>query len=158
MSITKPSLQPKYDYFRMVMGMTRHMVEQFPEDKFDYKPVPEVRSVSELLSHMYAFLVEAAVTVQKGVHTNEEEPKLGGKAEVLAYMDRQVERFYQIWGDLTEENLNSTIEAYGTSFPAHGFLNFAYDEHWHHRGQLAVYLRMCGVEPLMIYDYGRLHG
>ena len=33
------------------------------------------------------------------------------------------------------------------------YLEFAYDEHWHHRGQLYTYLRLLGKEPPMLYDY-----
>ena len=66
--------------------------------------------------------------------------------------------FFEIWDQITDDDLSRTVEAYGTSFPAVDFLGFTYDEHWHHRGQFTVYLRLRGVEPIMIYDYGRLHG
>ena len=38
-------------------------------------------------------------------------------------------------------------------YPAWRYLVFAYDEHWHHRGQLYTYLRLLGKEPPMLYDY-----
>src|SRR3979411_1211327 len=38
--------------------------------------------------------------------------------------------------------------------PAWQYFTFAYDEHWHHRGQLYTYLRLLGKEPPMLYDYG----
>ena len=41
---------------------------------------------------------------------------------------------------------------FGT-YPAWQYLVFAYDEHWHHRGQLYTYLRLLGKEPPMLYDY-----
>jgi uncharacterized damage-inducible protein DinB len=40
------------------------------------------------------------------------------------------------------------------TYPAWQYFNFAYDEHWHHRGQLYSYLRLLGKEPPMLYDYG----
>mgnify|MGYP003381101304 CR=1 FL=1 len=46
-----------------------------------------------------------------------------------------------------------SIAAYGQEFAGWQFITFAYDEHWHHRGQFTVYLRLCGITPLMIYDY-----
>jgi uncharacterized damage-inducible protein DinB len=57
---------------------------------------------------------------------------------------------------LTEAQVQGTIAAYGAEFRGWQYLGFAYDEHWHHRGQLTVYLRLLGIEPVMIYDYGRL--
>lgn len=154
----KELLTGKYEYFRMVLGMTRRMVEQWPADRIGFRPVPEVRSAAEILTHMYTFLVEGAVTVKAGRHEKQEEPTLGSKDEVLRFMDAQVAQFYALWAELGDTELERTIEAYGTEFVASDFLGFVYDEHWHHRGQLTVYLRMCGVEPLMIYDYGSLAG
>ena len=158
MESPKKTLEGKYGYFRLVLGMTAELVKQWPEDKLDFRPVPEVRSAQEILGHMYAFLLEGALTVKEGRHQKQTEPKLGSKAEVLAFMNQQVQRFYETWDEITDADLLRVVEAYGTKFPAWEFLGFVYDEHWHHRGQLTVYLRMCGVEPLMIYDYDRLKG
>jgi uncharacterized damage-inducible protein DinB len=54
---------------------------------------------------------------------------------------------------LTDEELARIVEAPYGSFPAWQFFAFAYDEHWHHRGQLYTYIRLLGKEPLMVYDY-----
>ena len=45
-----------------------------------------------------------------------------------------------------------TVRAIG-AFTKWQYFNFAYDEHWHHRGQLYSYLRLLGKEPPMLYDY-----
>ena len=156
MESQKSLLEGKYGYFRMVLGMTRELVRQWPEGELDFRPVPEVRSARQIMAHMYSFLVEAAESVKRGRHETLVDPTLGSKAEILSYMDRQVERFYELWEGITDDELRGTVAAYGTTFPGAQFLEFAYDEHWHHRGQLTVYLRMCGVEPVMIYDYARL--
>jgi hypothetical protein len=44
-------------------------------------------------------------------------------------------------------------EAVG-AFPAFAYFYFAYDEHWHHRGQPYTYLRLLGKVPPDLYDYG----
>ena len=44
-----------------------------------------------------------------------------------------------------------TVRAIAAS--AWQYFLFAYDEHWHHRGQLYVYLRLLGKEPPNLYDY-----
>ncbi|MEZ4651914.1 MAG: DinB family protein, partial [Candidatus Eisenbacteria bacterium] len=158
MDSLKEAMNGKFEYFRMVLGMTRKMVEQWPDDRIDFRPVPEARSAGEILAHMYGFLVEGAATAKSGVHEKQPEPTLETKGEALAFMDRQTVRFFEIWGQITDEDLGRTVEAYGTSFPASQFLDFTYAEHWHHRGQFTVYLRLRGVAPVMIYDYGQLQG
>ena len=158
MASLKETMTGKYEYLRMVLGMTRLMVEQWPEDRIDFRPAEGARSAGEILAHMYAFLVEGALTAKSGTHEKQPEPTLDTKQAALDFMDAQTKRFFEIWDQITDDDLSRTVEAYGTSFPAVDILGFTYDEHWHHRGQFTVYLRLRGVEPIMIYDYGRLHG
>jgi uncharacterized damage-inducible protein DinB len=137
-----------------VLGVTRKLVEQFPADKMSFKPTEETRTVAETVVHMYSFLVEAMETIRDGNFEMTDPPKFETKPEVLGYMDLQVEKAYKIFGALTDEQLAASISSYGQTMPAWQFLTFAYDEHWHHRGALTIYLRLCGIEPLMIYSYG----
>jgi hypothetical protein len=55
---------------------------------------------------------------------------------------------------LSEDDVNRGVESPLGTYPAWQYFNFAYDEHWHHRGQLHSYLRLLGKEPPMLYDYG----
>jgi uncharacterized damage-inducible protein DinB len=151
--MNKQTLEGMYGYFRMVLGVSRKVIDQFPEDKLNFKPTDAQRTVSEIVVHMYSFLLASMKTVQAGKFVGPQEPAIADKGELLAFMDKSVEEAYQIFGQLTDEQLQPIIEAYGDKFSAWQFLTFAYDEHWHHRGALTVYLRLCGVEPLMIYDY-----
>jgi uncharacterized damage-inducible protein DinB len=152
----KEQLERMYTYFKMVLGMTRRLVDEFPADKMDFRPTPETRTVAEIVSHNYTFLADAATMAQTGKFVEPKEPALTTKDQALRFMDAQVEKLYATFAGLTEAQLETMVDAYGDRFPAWQFLAFAYDEHWHHRGQLTVYLRMCGVKPLMIYDYGVL--
>ena len=154
--MNKQQLEGMYGYFRMVLGMSRRLIEQFPDDKMDFRPVPESRSAAEIIAHLYTFLADAQTTVAKGEQLSNPEPKLATKAEALAYMDSQVEKAFQVFAGLTDAQLSASITAWGEPFTAWQFVSFAYDEHWHHRGQLTVYLRLCGVAPIMLYDYGQL--
>lgn len=151
--MNKAQAEQMLAYFRMILGVTRKLVDQFPEDRMTFKPIGTVRTVSETVVHMYAFMLEAMETVRDGKFEVSEPPVIETKSALLAYMDAQVEKFYKIFDDVTDEKLAAMIDSYGKSMPAGFFLTFAYDEHWHHRGALTVYLRMLGIEPIMIYSY-----
>ena len=110
MSPKKADIQGKYDYFRQVLGMTRILLDQFPDDKMDYRPVPGVRTVAEIAAHMYAFLEEAPRTVLAGEHKKVEEPKLRTKAEVMAYVDGQTLKFFGAFDDRGLWNLGGGVE------------------------------------------------
>lgn len=154
--MNKQQIAGMYGYFRMVLGMTRRLIDQFPNDKMSFKPTPDVRSVAEIIAHNYSFLLDAQLSVAKGEQVSNEEPKLATKVEVLAFMDSQVEKAFKVFEGITDAQLAASISAYGEKFTGWQFLTFAYDEHWHHRGQLTVYLRLCGATPIMLYDYGQL--
>jgi uncharacterized damage-inducible protein DinB len=151
--MNKATLEGQFGYFRMVLGMTRKLVEQFPEDKLDFRPVPEVRSVSEIVGHNYQFMVEVATAVASGKMSDNPPPKFVKKAEMLKWMDEQIAKFYATFATLTDNQIAAKISAWGEEFPGWQLLGAAYDEHWHHRGQLTVYLRLCGIEPIMLYSY-----
>jgi uncharacterized damage-inducible protein DinB len=74
-------------------------------------------------------------------------------SDVLAYVDechRAAERIYR---SMSEADVARPVESAFGTYPAWQYVNFAYDEHWHHRGQLYSYLRLLGKEPPMLYDY-----
>lgn len=140
-------------YFKMVTAVTRRLVDQFPADKIHYKPTDSVRTVAEIISHTYTFMEVGVRTVIAGKYVEVAEPKLADKAAVLAFMDQQVATLYQLWPQVTDAQLGVMIDAWGTKLMGASFITFINDEHWHHRGQLTTYLRMIGIEPVMIYDY-----
>jgi uncharacterized damage-inducible protein DinB len=58
-----------------------------------------------------------------------------------------------IFSRMSESQLNRPVESPFGTYPAWRYFAFAYDEHWHHRGQIYTYLRLAGKQPPMLYDY-----
>jgi len=54
---------------------------------------------------------------------------------------------------ITDEELAANVETPFGTYPAWQMFAFAYDEHWHHRGQLYTYARLAGKDAPMLYDY-----
>ncbi len=59
----------------------------------------------------------------------------------------------KVLASLTDKDLARMVPCSFGTFPGWQYFAFAYDEHWHHRGQFYTYLRLLGKEPLMLYDY-----
>jgi uncharacterized damage-inducible protein DinB len=59
----------------------------------------------------------------------------------------------RIFRAMSEQEVARPVESPFGTYPAWRYLMFAYDEHWHHRGQLYTYLRLLGKEPPMLYDF-----
>jgi len=150
--MNKQQIEGLYQALRLHLRTTRRLVEQFPDDKIGFRPMPDVRSAAEIAGHIYNFLTEATETVLAGKHMPADPPAFASKTELLAYTDSQLEKAYANLAKITEAQVAATISAYGTEFPGWQMLGFVYDELLHHRGQLTVYLRLLSIPPVFIYD------
>jgi uncharacterized damage-inducible protein DinB len=165
--MTKQVLLEKYQYFKLVHGVTIKMIGAFSEQELDFRPRPEMRSARELILHIYGMLKTFPVGIQQGKLTQETEnpaiPETAeGKAAIRAlqtpadcqsYAKSCFEVSEKALAELSENHLEQMIDSPFGAFPAWQYFAFAYDEHWHHRGQLYTYLRLLGKEPPMLYSY-----
>jgi len=165
--MNKQTLHGLREYFEMVHGVTVRLIGSFSDEDLDYRPNPGMRSVRELISHIYTMERVMAEGVKAGSLTQgveapanpETEPgkkladSLTSVAKAQEYARECHDSASKLLSTLTDEDLARMVEApYGT-FPAWQYFSFMYDEHWHHRGQLYTYARLLGKEPPMLYSY-----
>ncbi len=165
--MNKEALVGQRDYFKLVHGVTLRLIGAFSDQDLDYRPQPGMRSVRELILHIYGMQKGFAEGLRQGKLTPEIENKCipetaEGKAVAAALKTvadcRKFARECHQAGDeslaaMSDEDLTRQIESPFGTFPLWQYFNFAYDEHWHHRGQLYTYARLIGKEPPMLYDY-----
>lgn len=153
MQMSKMMIQPRMDYFKMIHGVSRRIIDQMPADKIDFRPVPEVRSFAETVKHMYGMFDAMMSMTKQGKFFEDTAGDVSNKANLMAYVDKMWASATATWESVTDEELNRKVNAWGQDFDAWQFPFFTVDEHLHHRGALTIYLRMNGIEPIMIYDY-----
>jgi uncharacterized damage-inducible protein DinB len=155
------------DYLNMVHGVTVRAIGTLGDDELGFQPRPEMRTPRQLIFHIYAQEKLLAEAVQSGRMTTEalngsnpEDAAVASQlaalrtiADVRAFAESCHQTAETIARALSEEDLNRPVESPMGAYPAWRWLAFAYDEHWHHRGQLYTYLRLLGKEPPMLYDY-----
>ena len=150
--MNRQQIEELFRALRVHLSITRRLVSQFPDDKLNFRPHPEVRSAAEIAGHIFNFLTESTESVLAGKHMPSEPPVFETKRDILDYMASQVKKAYANLAKITEEQVAANVSAYGTQFPGWQMLGFVYDETLHHRGQLTVYLRLAGIQPVFIYD------
>jgi uncharacterized damage-inducible protein DinB len=143
----------QWTYFNKVLGVTRKLLEQLPEDQLNFRPTEGSRTASEIVAHAYGMITDAVQMVATGTYAENPAPTFSSKAELIRWTEEQVEKGLAGFSKLTEAQMMATISAFGDEFPAWQMLDFTYQEHLHHRGQLTVYLRMMGLTPHSIYDF-----
>ena len=157
--MSKELLVEKLNYMKMVHGVTRKIIQAFPEDKLDWSPAGGSRTAREIIAHVYGMLASHAAAVLKGALTEEEhlaaEKAPGGTAEeLLNWCEDRFDDFQRDARLATDEQLASKVKFFYGEFPGGSILMCVLDEYWHHRGQLTVYLRLLGIQPPNLYAYG----
>jgi uncharacterized damage-inducible protein DinB len=165
--MSKPGFSEKLEYFNMVHGVTLRAIGTFSDEELEFRPQAAMRSARELIFHIYTqekVLAEAAklgrLTMEAATASNPETEAVAQELKALAtvsgaraYAEACHRAAENTLRGLSEEDLIRSVESPFGTYPAWRYFDFAYDEHWHHRGQLYAYLRLLGKEPPMLYDY-----
>jgi len=163
----KQMISGKREYFQMVHGVTLKAIGTFSDEDLDFRPNAAMRSVRELILHIYGLersLTQGVVAGRVLAETEnaviperpEAAPGLAALTSVSAALEfaRECHKAADAAAEsLTEEQLAAGVESPFGAFPGWQFFTFVNDEHWHHRGQLYTYLRLLGKEPPMLYSY-----
>ena len=164
--MNKSDILAKLEYFNMVHGVTLRAISSLSDKELDFRPQPNMRSPKEIIFHIYTqeLLMEAArsgsFTMEAANRSNPEDANAAAQLKALstvkdlhAYAEKCHRQAEGIIKAMSEEELNRPVESPFGAYPVWRYLEFAYDEHWHHRGQLYTYLRLLGKEPPMLYDF-----
>jgi uncharacterized damage-inducible protein DinB len=158
----------KVNYLGLVHGVTVRAIGGFSDEDLGFRPAASMRSPRELVYHIYAQERAVAEAARSGAfemavanRCNPEDPsaaselaKLERVSDVVAYAKACHDIADAIWRAISDEDLKRPIPSPFGTHPPSRFFDFAYDEHWHHRGQLYTYLRLLGKQPTDLYGYG----
>jgi uncharacterized damage-inducible protein DinB len=128
------------------------MAEDFPEDRYEFKPVPAERSFAEQLLHVSASMYYFTDVVQGQKPRYPDDPKrddLKTKTQVVAFVKKCVEDGAATIKSKGDKGLSETVKDPESGQPMQGSdLAYGLIEHsGEHYGQLVVYYRVAGLVP-----------
>jgi len=128
------------------------MAEDFPEDKYEFKPNPEQRSFREGLLHVADvnyFFTNPVKGEKPPVQEDFSKDKLKSKAEVAAYVKKSFADGAAAIKAKGDAGMSETIvDPYGNRQVRLGDLAYELIEHsGEHYGQLVLYYRVNGMVP-----------
>lgn len=139
---------------KRLRGMLTDIVAAMPEDKYDYRPVKEVRSFHEMCEHLVGDIYAHSGYVmgkspQESAKVFHEQVKsLKTRADILAGLNAAYDYSDQMLAQVTDRNAYDTVTAMrgmkATLFEA---AMQAFEDQMDHYGNLVVYLRINGVVP-----------
>jgi uncharacterized damage-inducible protein DinB len=149
--------------FRTVRNNTIQIAKDIPEEKYGFVAAPGVKAVGELLTHvafspmMYEDMhrVKRVTTLQgydfgaSIARSQAEEEKPRSKADVIALLEAEGERFASWLESLTPEFLEEVFTDPMGQNPRTRFesLLSPKEHEMHHRGQLMLIERLLGITP-----------
>ena len=151
--------------FRTVRGNTILIAQDIPEDKYGFKPVPEYRSVAQMLTH-----IALSYRFQHQVHAIEKRTNFEGfdfpslmkqitqeeavsrtKDQLIDLLKEEGEKFADWVGTVSDEFLGQRFdmpEGATPSYKSRFEMLISVKEHeMHHRGQLMLIERQLGIVP-----------
>jgi len=128
------------------------MAEDFPEDKYDFKPTPAQRTFAEQLLHVSASMYYFTDTAQGQKPRYPDDPKRDGlktKAEIVAFVKKCVDDGAAVIKSKGDKGLTEWItEPESKQQVQISDLAYGLTEHsGEHYGQLVVYYRVAGLVP-----------
>jgi uncharacterized damage-inducible protein DinB len=140
---------------------TRRVLERVPEEKLSWKPHPKSMSLGQLSLHIASIpgnLVGLAQLDEfDASQANFTPPEASSVNEILTALDNSLKTAEHYFSGLDDKtaagNWKLTLgEKEVFTVPRIGMLRSIMLNHWyHHRGQLAVYLRLLEVPVPVIY-------
>jgi uncharacterized damage-inducible protein DinB len=126
------------------------MAEDFPENKYDFKPTPAQKTFGEQLMHVARANDYFMQALQGHEPKNDEaSEKVKGKTEVVAYIKKS---FADGAGIITEKGDSGMTQMLadpesGERMPLISMAYEAVEHSGEHYGQLVVYYRVAGLVP-----------
>jgi len=133
--------------WKYISGKLLAMAEDFPEDKYDYKPKPEVRSFAEQLLHATGSVYEWKATIEGKQFKESDEAKRSdfkNKAEIVAYAKKAVADGTAM---LEKADFSKTIADQRRQINPYQFWSDFCEHPAEHYGQMVVYYRLNGLVP-----------
>ena len=139
---------------------TRRVLERVPGDKLDWRPHPKARTLGELAMHVAIVpgaVARLATSPSPAQAPQFQDPVPSSAAELLPALDRSIAEARTAlagWDDARVREPFRMVDGDRMVFeiPRVALLRSVMLNHWyHHRGQLAVYLRILDVPVPSMY-------
>jgi uncharacterized damage-inducible protein DinB len=127
------------------------MAEDFPEDKYEFKPTKEQRTFAGQLLHaagsMY-FFTDVADGKKPRYNDDPKRDELKSKAQIVAFVKKSVEDGRSVIKAKGDKGMMEVVDAgNGQMAPVYDLAYGLMEHSGEHYGQLVVYYRVAGLVP-----------
>ena len=142
-------------YWESVRDRTRRVVARVPAERLEWSPGSGVLSPGDLVRHLAGierWMYAETVLGRRSRYPGHGRELAEGLDAVVGYMERLHAESVELFATLSPEMLAARCETpAGTSITVAKWLRAMVEHEAHHRGQLYLLLRLCGVVTPPIY-------
>jgi uncharacterized damage-inducible protein DinB len=134
-------------------GLTRRVIEAFPDDKLFTYTSGGMRPFSALAMEFLGMATPTLNGIITGKWEQYAEAKATTKAEILEQWDKATKQIDELFPKIPAARFQEVDTAFGQwKMPVYALLLYVVDNEIHHRGQGYVYLRELGIDPPPFYE------
>lgn len=163
--VAQPMLAQEAKGFRSdLLGQIGYVQKQMlelensiPDKKMTWRPNKDVRSISEVYSHVaftnYMFAKFAGATLPEGIVVNSEEDGMkwekasADKKIVREQLEKSFDFVKNAIGNMSDASLENMVDFFGQKMTVRGILMVLLSHVHEHLGQSIAYARMNGIVP-----------
>lgn len=142
-----------------VQDVTMHLIRQIPPDKLDFRPRDDMRTIKELVTHLYMSENIILDSASRGRISPDDwarctPPAIETLEDLLGYAKKIHDQTNETLSQFTEEDMiRKKVRVPWGDVSVFDHVFTAYEHLWHHRGQLYLYLKLAGVRDMVfLYD------
>lgn len=138
---------------RQSSAYTVECAAAMPEEKYSFRPVPEVRSFGQQMVHIAqanGSIMEWHVEGKKNPtwpYSGDGKERVISKPDVIAQLNASYAYIQKGLSQITDGMLLDRLKTEMGEFSRYWGLHLILDHATHHRGQAVVYLRLNGIKP-----------
>ena len=139
-------LTPVKATWESTRSLVTGLVEVMPEDKYDFRLTPSVRTFRDNVIHLVAenYLFFGRVA---GENLGNPAQNLKSRDELIKALRESYDYGAKVWAGLTEEKALEMIEVRGQKVQRWSAILGAIQDNMSHYGNLVVYVRLNGLVP-----------
>jgi uncharacterized damage-inducible protein DinB len=122
--------------------------EKVPENVYEFKPTPEVRSLGALIGHIAdGNNLLCGMASGDKVTPSQANEKKTTRADLVAALNASYAACDKAFAATTDANATTPVDFFGQKQTRLGMLAFSNSHMWEHYGNLVTYMRLKNIVP-----------
>ena len=122
--------------------------EKVPENLYEFKPTPEVRSLGALIGHIAdGNNLLCGMAAGDKPNFSQANEKKTTRADLVAALNASYAACDKVFAATTDANATTPVEFFGQKQTRLGMLAFTNSHMWEHYGNLVTYMRLKSIVP-----------